>query len=226
MATTLMTYLKSFGQGAAAMAAVAALVSVPKAFASDHNDGPRVVDPANHPADITDVYCFREGDQSKSAADNNRAVLVMTLDGLVPPGQTHKFDPTVQYELHVGRGAGSTKTDKLLAFRFSNPDAGGVQQVYLNGSSVGSTTVGTQEVINQIDDPSGPVKIFAGPRDDPFFLDLQVIRCGVGCAAGAAKPEDSFGKANVSAIVLSAPAAYLAGGAQETKFSVWGVTRK
>jgi len=221
-------YLKAFAVGGALTAALVAAVHMPAARASDHNDGPRVVDPANHAGDITDVYSIRESDQSGNPADSTRVLLVMTLDGLVAPGQTHQFDPAISYNLHVGLGAGATADSSLLDFRFSPPAADGSQQIYMQGNNVGTTSVGVQgqEVVNTWQSANGPVKVFAGPRDDPFFLDLQVIRCGLGCAGGAPNAQDSFGKSNVSAIVASLPMAYLQKGSSQQVFTVWGETRK
>lgn len=225
---SLLPYLKAFAIGAGSAACAVALVAAPGAVASDHNDGPRVIDPAMHAGDITDVYTIREIDQSKNPADKDRVLLVMTTDGLVAPGMKHAFDPAISYEFHIKRGApGVTpKSDQVVDFRFSPPTEGGAQTIWMNGKDVGTTSIDDQELVNRWDDTMGAMKVFAGPRDDPFFLDLQVIRCGIPCAGGAPTASDSFGKSNVSAIVASLPLKFLQGGGNQTTFGVWGVTRK
>lgn len=217
----LFTHFKSFGKGVLAMACLLSLQVIPTSFAADHKDGPRVSgDPA---ADITDVYVFNESQYSQNMNDDNRLCFVLNSNGLIPPGQARSFGTDLAYEIKIGRGKQNTNADMTLTFRFGAPDASGSQKITLNGKDAGFTTVGNSgpQISNLIlDNRNNRISVFAGEREDPFFLDLRVLQEGL--ATGKDIPNDTFGNSNVSSIVVSAPIEYFQTAAKETNFSIWG----
>lgn len=260
--------LKTFGFSFLATSCLISLASIPSTFASDHIDSPSVsvagpvYDPlkaaptvgSGKPEDIADVYVFREGDQTGNPADNTKMVLVLTTNGLIPPGQSRPFSPDVEYQIKVSNdallkptaplvdnnGVNLEATAKTLKFRFGSPDANGIQSVYLNNgaagafANIGNTTAfaATPNVINTTY-AGQPIKVFTGESDDPFFLDFRAVVEGIPFGVGVAPstntariPGDSFGNSNVNSIVVSIPMAAFQTVALETKFHVWGATVK
>jgi hypothetical protein len=69
--------------------------------------------------------------------------------------------------------------------------------------------------------------VFAGPRDDPFFFDLnQYHKILAGTATGFNNPgTDAFAGTNVLAVVVEVPKSLL-GNPTGGKFNVWAQTKK
>jgi hypothetical protein len=139
--------------------------------ASDHQDAPLTI---SHPgADITDVYVFPD------PQDGSRVVLAMDVWPLIPSGMgaTKSFDPGVLYQLKIGTGDHYTE-DYVVQFKATGigptqtiavsgpaaPTETGVKSTILPGA--GSVTYGSSTML-----PNG-VRVFAGPREDPFYFDL------------------------------------------------------
>ncbi|HKP29818.1 MAG TPA: DUF4331 family protein [Gemmatimonadales bacterium] len=143
-------------------------------LASDHQDTPEVE--LNAGSDLTDVYAF----PSPTAG---RIVLVMNSRAFLTPAQTGSasFDKNLLYQFKVDNN-GDAIEDKVIQVTFSG--SGTTQQVQVRGpiappvagamnNEVGT---GTPSVSGQVNAPLGTttgVQVFAGPRDDPFFLDLE-----------------------------------------------------
>jgi hypothetical protein len=72
----------------------------------------------------------------------------------------------------------------------------------------------------------GGIKVFAGPRDDPFFFDLnQFKKIIAGTATSFNKPgDDSFKGTNVLSLVVEVPKSLL--NATTGKVNVWVETKK
>ena len=261
-------YIKSFAASFMASSCIVSLATVPSTLASDHVDSPSVAvvapayrdaalessDPlsakpimgSSKPEDITDIYTFRDQDQSGNAADAGRMTLVMTLNGLQAPGQSRAFAPDVAYQFKVATNKAAldaAATTKTLSFRFGLPDpTTGAQQIYLSNNetpsnvSIGSTTAfnATPNVITTATYNGQAIKVFAGEMDDPFYLDFRVLNEGLPFGVKGAgsvnrnrTPGDSFGGSNANAIVVSLPiAAVQSTGAAEAIFYTWGRTLK
>jgi hypothetical protein len=162
---------------AAALVAVAAAgaAGVGSVLASDHQDTPLVE--LNPQFDVNDVYAF-------PAATGARMVLVLGTSSPITPAQT----PTrgfgtkdqVLYQLKVDNN-GDALEDFVFQATFTGPP--GNQQLTLVGP-VRPPQTGTRNAlitsgptitgpVNQtLGSPEG-VRVFAGPRDDPFFIDLE-----------------------------------------------------
>ena len=196
----------------ASLAIVASGAFASLAGAADHRDSP--VAQMNAAADINDVYLFR------SPANANNAVAVITVSPLIAPSDNMTrgvFDPSVQYQVHIDRNA-DLRDDVTLNIRTtSSPPsviiegAGGPITAAI--TPPGSSTAMVTE--------AGPVKVFAGLRDDPFFFDLTAFQAFVANprapaaglrSPGAGAPADTFAGVNTLAIAIEAPVTVLTGG--------------
>ena len=183
---------------------VAALI-VLSADAADHRDSPSVEDDAG--ADITDVYAFR------SPENNDNLVVVLSVNGLTPPAELRDFAQDVAYNIHVD-GDGDLVADATATVTFDG-DTFTVEG--LGDPVTGEVTApgSAEPVINE----AGPIKAFAGPRDDPFFFDLNGFKSFVagpyvpanGLRPEGETPSDAFAGTNVSSIVIELPVTALTG---------------
>jgi hypothetical protein len=159
------------------LAATALLALVPAhARASDHLDTPTVVaDPA---ADIGDLFGW-------TSADGRRLNLVMTIVGA-------RFSDRVQYAFHVDSGprVGATTSSTTIVCRFDaigSVECWAGEADYVRGDA--STPTG-------IEGRSRRFRVFAGPRNDPFFNNVKGTRTALGVAGTAVEagvPRDAAG---------------------------------
>src|SRR5919109_4030124 len=142
-------------------------------LASDHQDTPEV---ELHPRlDINDVYAF-------PGASPGRIVLAVTTSSPLTPAQTPTafFATNQLYQIKVDNNSDAVE-DLVLQFRFVDDDAG--QTVQLVGP-VAPQLIGTgtrfldaaptiSGPINTVLGSASGIQLFAGRRDDPFFIDLE-----------------------------------------------------
>jgi Domain of unknown function (DUF4331) len=187
--------------------------------AADHIDAPSVTGPSSTSlaTDITDVYAFQ------SPADNTKMVLVMNVKGLMSPATTGAatFGNNVLYEMNIDN-TGDNVEDLVIQFLVQNGKVRAYGPV-APGTTGTTSTVKTNGVMTAVDvtpytatspnvgTGSNGVKIFAGPRDDPFFFDLvrykEVI---AGTQMGFRSPGvDTFAGTNVLSLVAEIPKALL-----------------
>ncbi len=144
----------------------AALVIV--LVAADHIDAPAVGTLASGSTveDITDYYAF----ESPSNSDNY--VFVCNVAGL---SSATSFSEDVMYEFNID-GNGDNVEDQLIQVYFENGQAvtNGVVsadgQTGLNSQIVTGTTKLATDISTSAS--SGGIQLFAGLRDDPFFMDF------------------------------------------------------
>ncbi len=155
------------------VAAAALLYTVHPVKSSDHQDTYNLANRSNTSADITDVYVF------PSPTNSSNVVFVMNVSPLIPAGMgTAKFfDPTLMWQFKISHVAGGPE-DQVIQFGVDGTDAS--QQITMYGpaapNEVGTVntfvaSTGTTAYNASASLPSG-IKIFAGPRADPFFFDL------------------------------------------------------
>lgn len=132
-----------------------ALAGAGAAQASDHKDSPSVIaDPA---VDIGDIFAW-------TSPDARRLNLAMTIVG-------HAFAERHSYTFHVDSGKAFGKTtatvDVTCRFEAGVADcrAGEAEQVRGDASDPKGIT-----------SASGRMRVFAGPRDDPFFNNVRGTR--------------------------------------------------
>lgn len=194
-------------------------------FAADHIDSPAVT---NQTTDITDVYVFR-------AQDPSNLVFVANMQGLLAPNATAaaQFDAGTLIEFNI-----DNNNDNIEDLVIQGIYANGKMKVYgpvkpfetgsrsrIEGNvtaEVAVTAYGSAPVTGT----GGGIKVFAGPRDDPFFFDLnQFKKIIMGQAAGFNNPgTDAFAGTNVLSFVVEVPKSML--GASNGKLNVWLETKK
>jgi len=147
------------------------LYSVRSVPASDHQDSPMTV---SHPGiDLTDVFVF------PSSTNPSNVVLAMNVWPFIPTGMgtTKFFDPGAMYQFKIGTGAhytedlvvqfkanGAGPSQQIAVYGPGKPNMQGVRSTYIAQS--GSVAYNTPTTL-----PNG-IKVFAGPREDPFYFDL------------------------------------------------------
>ncbi len=195
-------------------------------FAADHADSPTIT---GKTTDITDVYAF----QSPTTSTN--MVFVMNTQGLLTPAATGaaSFDNNTMIELNIDNN-GDNVEDLVVQCVFNN----GTMYVYgpVKPSSTGSKSIveGTSSISVGVT-PYGQTAViasqnsylaFAGPRDDPFFFDLdQYKKIIAGTATSFNSPgNDTFKGTNVMSIVLEFPKSLL--GATTGKVNVWAEAKR
>jgi hypothetical protein len=178
-------------------ALLSALLAAAPLIASDHDDGE--VSTKGRNRCLTDLFVFREGDQTGSAADNSNLILIMNTNPRSVARQHYFFSTTARYEFHVtpvtDRNARPTGVQNLtLRFTFGSPDSASQQAITVTrinftsgaasgevSASAGKTTpaisgIGTPDptpVINTATLDGSTLTVFAGIREDPFFFDVE-----------------------------------------------------
>ena len=159
---------------AAAVAAVLAVAPhLPGLRAADHGDAPAVRFDTR--LDINDVYAF-------PGSSDDRIVLVMTTSSPITPAQAANsfFDPNLLYQLKIDN-TGDAIEDLVLQFTFEGTGANqrvrvrGPVRPDMAGTRNTAVTVGPEMTgsFNTVFGSANGVQVFAGLRDDPFFLDLE-----------------------------------------------------
>lgn len=197
--------------------------------AADHRDFPTGQLPADLAPDITDIYAFRNPSNS-----NNLVVALNTNPHLPGSPPSKLFSNDVKYQLHVNTNSDLTTDEATVTVTFSG--SGSSQKFKVEGLTTTAlqgdvTPLGTStpDILE-----SGGVKVFCGPRDDPFFFDLDAFKTFVSGpyipAAGyrlTGTPVDKFEGANVASIVLEFPINALAGITSTSgTIKVWASTDK
>ncbi len=172
-----MRLLRSVGTMAAVflLAFSISLYSFKTARGSDHQDSPTVV--KNPLADITDVYAFPD------PHDASRVALAMDVRPLIPTGMTGgiALDPNVLYQFKLatnGVGSNSIKEDTVI--QFTADSTGTSQRVTLYGPAAPNEVGTTNTLVPQtgsfafgsVAKLKNGIKVFVGPRRDPFYFDL------------------------------------------------------
>ena len=178
-------------------------VMSPTGQAADHFDSPLAKRDARK--DITDVYAFR------SPANAANLVVVLNVSPHTPGAPTVPlFSDSALYNIHVDNN-GDLTPDATVEVTFSGSDP---QTFKVTG--LGSTINGQVGVTKTV----GSISIFCGPRDDPFFFDLDVFKMflagpyipaqGLRDAAHP-PPADHFAGQNVASIIIELPVTTLTG---------------
>ena len=236
--------INALGRRALALATVLALagaVGIRAARASDHQDNPLVE--LNPSMDMSDFYAF-----PGSAAD--RVVLVLNSRPLLTPAQTPSasFDPNILYQFKVDN-TGDAKEDRVIQVTFKG--TGPTQTVEVRGpmappvvggmmNTIAGVTPAITGNINTVLGSATGMQVYAGAREDPFFLDLeQFLRiipdrkpstgalslipdspaAGSFRAPGAAV--DALAGSNLLSIVIELPTSQLTQGGT-AKLGAWG----
>ena len=206
---------------------------------SDHQDTPDVE--LNPASDMTDVYAFPGGSPDRTA-------LVLNSWAFITPAQTMNtyFDPNLLYQFKIDSNADGVE-DRVIQVTFDGTGSG--QTVTVRGPvappvpgamgnvlATGAATVSGP--INTTLGSAGGMQVFAGWRDDPFFIDLeQFFRIipdrkpvtgplaqlpDAPTATAFRNPGvDYVAGFNVLSIVIELPTAWLVAGGNP-KIGIWG----
>jgi uncharacterized protein DUF4331 len=235
--------MKRFVYLALAVATVGTAGVIRLARGSDHQDTPEVE--LNPATDMTDVYAF-------PGASPDRTVLVLNTWAFITPAQTSStyFDPNVLYQLKIDNNTDGVE-DKVIQITFDGP--GSDQTVSVRGplvppvvgamgNRVATVPPTVSGPINTVLGDASGMQVFAGWRDDPFFIDLEqffrIIPDRKPVTGPLAQLPDTPSASafrtpgidyvagfNVLSIVIELPTASLTAGGNP-KIGVWGTTSK
>jgi hypothetical protein len=194
-------------------------------MAADHADAPAVTGNAS---DITDVYAFQ-------GQDVNNMVFVVNTQGLLSPSATAaaSFNENVMIELNIDNNGDNVEDlviqaikrgNKMYFFGPTAPGTPGISSSVKTEAAAGDVTISAYGSTPVIATKNG-MKFFAGPRDDPFFFDLNKFKSILaGTSTGFSNPgTDTFAGTNVLSTIIEVPKSML--GTSAT-INVWAETKK
>jgi len=167
--------------GSLAVAAVATtavvLYTVHPVHSSDHQDTYNLANRTNTSPDITDVFVF------PSPSNPNNVVFAMDVWPLIGKGMGTSvfFDPTIMWQFKIAHGAATNPEYEVIQFGVTG--TGPSQTITLYGPAkpkeVGTTNTFVAPAgtfaYNAATTLNGGIQVFAGPRADPFFIDLFAL---------------------------------------------------
>ncbi len=183
-------------------------------IAADHIDAPAV---QGGNSDITDFYAFQ-------GENTDNIVFAANLQGLLSPSATGSatFNENVLVEFNIDTTNDNVedlviqaipRDGKMYFFGPVAPSQTGLNSTIQTNASAGGvvdiTTYGEEAKIASF----GGMSFFAGPRDDPFFMDFaQYSEIIAGNATSFNNPgADTFAGTNVMSIVLEVPKSMIGG---------------
>ena len=210
----------------ALMLACAVIIIGGIVYAADHNDAPAV---KGQTTDITDLYVFQ-------GKNTDNLVFVGNSQGLIAPSATAaaKFDPNTLIQFKIDNNGDNVEDlviqaiydhGKINFFGPSRPAVLGTRTKIDEANYIGSVEVTPYGAAHPIVATGAyGIKFFAGPRDDPFFFDLNQFHAILaGTATSFNNPgSDTFAGTNVMSIVVEVPKWLLH--AQNGKVNVWLTT--
>ena len=176
----------SFSRKWKRLLAAGAVVAIPAALSvSALTVGPKAVQGSDHAdtaenvsrpgTDLTDLYIF------PSPRNAQNVVFAMNVRPLIAPGRARGvgFDPGVLYQFKIDTNADQVE-DLVMQARFEGTGerqrvlfAGPVRPGVTGVTSRFMAPYATTGTINQAFSPAEGIQLFAGAREDPFFLDLE-----------------------------------------------------
>ncbi len=174
--------------------------------AADHIDAPAV---QSGTSDITDFYAF-QGENPDNIA------FIANVQGLLSPSATSNasFDENVLVEFNIDNSGDNVedlviqaiaRDGKMYFFGPTTPSQVGLNSSIETIASQYSVDISTGS--NAIIETSNGMSFFAGPRDDPFFMDFAQYSAIIGGTATSFNNpgSDTFAGSNVMSIVVEVP---------------------
>ncbi len=202
-------------------AVVCLLIVTPFLISGDHLDAPGVTGTTS---DITGFYAF-EGENP------NNIVLIANLQGFLPPGPgtvNAAFDEDVLVEFNIDTTGdliedlifqAIKRGDTMYFFGPTVPSSTGLQSEIatfapMNKVAISPGTADAEAIVSENDG----MKFFAGPRDDPFFFDLNRFSAIINGEVSEfnEEGEDTFAGSNVLSIAIELPKSMLGAGSVGT----------
>jgi hypothetical protein len=161
----------------------------------------------------------------------------MTVQSLrISSNATDLFNPRAKYQIFVDNtndGTLAANATITVTFSGSNPQMFKVEG--LTATPIEGPTSGFSNAASPAITTSGAIKVFAGPRDDPFFFDLAGFReflAGTYTPVSGLRgpttglPRNAFEGLNVAAIVIELPITAVTGQASPNTgvIKAWGAT--
>jgi len=181
--------------------------------AADHIDAPDV---KGGSSDITDFYAFQ-------GQNTDNVVFVANVQGLLSPSATSNasFDENVLVEFNIDTNADNVedmviqaipRDGKMYFFGPMAPSTPGLNSTILTTATQSMVDI-TPYGSNAITATNAGMTYFAGPRDDPFFMDFaQYGEIIAGNATAFNNPgADTFAGTNVMSIVVEVPKSAVGG---------------
>jgi hypothetical protein len=232
--------LRSRLLAAAAAGIILAAGATTLAIGSDHQDTPEVE--LNPKMDMTDVYAF-------PGTGTDRIALVMNSRAFLTPAQTSgaTFDRDLLYQFKIDND-GDAIEDKVIQVVFTGTGANQKVKVFgpldppVVGAMMNTIADATPTVTGAINTvlSAGSLQVFAGPRDDPFFIDLEAAFCilpdrrpvtgplsapcqlpGGAAFRPAGQAQNYVAGFNVMSIVIELPESQLTAGGN-ARVGIWG----
>jgi hypothetical protein len=164
----------------AAVVLAAGAATAPQLFGSDHQDTPEVE--LNQRLDINDVWAF-------PGSSDSRIVLAMTVASPLTPAATAtaRFDPNALYQIKIDN-TGDAVEDLVIQVMFDDSTNAqgqlvGAQKVSVVGpaaprdrGALNRLAAATPTLTGSLGTAFGSatgVQVYAGPVDDPFYIDLE-----------------------------------------------------
>ena len=182
-------------------------------IAADHIDAPAV---QGGSSDVTDFYAFQ-------GENTDNLVFVANLKGLISPANTANevFSENVLVEFNIDTTGDNVedlviqaipRDGKMYFFGPVAPSQTGLNSVIQTSAATGVvdiTPYGTPAIVAT----NGGMSFFAGPRDDPFFMDFaQYSEIIAGNATSFNDPgSDTFAGTNVMSVVVEVPKSMFGG---------------
>lgn len=183
-------------------------------IAADHIDAPAV---QGGNSDITDFYAFQ-------GQNTDNLVFVANLQGLLSPAATGgaAFDENVLIEINIDNTGDNVedlviqaipRNGKMYFFGPIAPSTTGLDSTIQSSTNVGGVVDITSYGTNAIIGTNAGMSFFAGPRDDPFFMDFAQYSAIIGgTASGFNNPgADTFAGSNVMSVVVEVPKSMIGG---------------
>ncbi|NIK92823.1 DUF4331 domain-containing protein [Mangrovimonas sp. CR14] len=181
--------------------------------AADHIDAPAV---QGGSSDITDFYAFQ-------GENTNNIVFAANVMGLLSPTATADamFDENVLIEFNIDNTGDNVedlviqaipRDGKIYFFGPASPGTTGLSSTILTNNMLGSVDISAYGSAAMTNSNNGAM-MFAGPRDDPFFMDFaQYSEIIAGNASGFNDPgSDTFAGTNVLSVVVEVPKSSVGG---------------
>ncbi|PQV46562.1 uncharacterized protein DUF4331 [Jejuia pallidilutea] len=183
-------------------------------IAADHIDAPAV---QGGTSDITDFYAFQ-------GEDTNNLVFVANVQGLISPANTESatFDENVLIEFNIDNTGDNIedliiqaipRDGKMYFFGPVTPSQTGLNSVIETNATANGVVAISKYGDAPVIGTNAGMSFFAGPRDDPFFMDFAQYSAIIGgTATGFNNPgTDTFAGSNVMSIVVEVPKAMIGG---------------
>lgn len=183
-------------------------------MAADHIEAPAV---AGGTSDITDFYAFQ-------AENTSNVVFVANVQGLISPTETANaaFDEQTLVEFNIDTDNDNVedliiqaipRDGKMYFFGPFSPSSTGLNSTISENDLSGAVSISTYGANPALLENSDGMKFFAGPRDDPFFMDFAQYSVIIGGTATSFNDpgSDTFAGTNVMSIVVEVPKSMVGG---------------